>query len=526
MLGSLSGIEIPEPTPTPLSTKGGQAINWRDELTWADATNSQRKMASFRGAVFFVDSSGTSFGRRNIVHQYPKKNVPYIEDMGPDTDEFSIEGYVVQHSENNYNYFQERNALIEALRQEGSGQLRHPFFGVLDVSVVGKVQMQETFRQGGIARFSMTFVRAEADTIPFPKATIDYVEAVDQAVERSLQDGVDAYAEVYNPDDFPGFSLASVTTSIGKLNTMMRSAMSSIQGLGPAQLSKALATMTKEYTGIDTTVINDACSLGSSIIGMFNGLLSLSGMYGDILIEQMFGPCSTFVRGINSGPMSGAQSTVTQTSGFQGSTLSDPAIVAEDFGKTATRASLAITGYGEATGGSNISQYGGALDTIPITTVSRAQQSANQVAIVNLARLNAITTASRTAIRIEYTSHNSVVEIMQEVVDVIDAQLLKLGNDAADTTYADFGIKVSDPNNYQALQSLRPEFIKAMLGIGAQLADLIDYKVPTDTISSLVLSYDKYESLDREIEIISRNIPLIKHPGFLPGGRTLEILNI
>lgn len=526
MLGDLSGIEIPEPAPTPLSTKGWQASTWKDELTWADATNSQRKMASFRGATFFVDSSGTSFGRRNIIHQYPKKNVPYIEDMGPDTDEFSIEGYIVQHIENNYNYFQERNALIEALRKGGPGQLRHPFLGNLDVSVVGKVQMQERFSQGGIARFSMTFVRAEADTIPFPRATIDYVETVDQAVERALQDGVDAFGSVTNIEDAPGFSLSSISTSIDKLNIMMRSAMSSIQGLGPAQMSKALTEMVLEYTGFDIDTVNPPCAMGNSIIGMFNGLKSLAGMYGDITIEQMFGACSSLVRGINTGPMSGAQSSITQISGFQGSTLSDPAIVSEDFGKSATRASLALVRYGEAEGNSSSSQYGGTLEAVPITTATRAQQAANQAAIVNLSRLNAITTASRTAIRIEYTSHDSVIEIMKEVVDAIDAQLLKLGNEAANTDYSDFGIKVSDPNNYQALQSLRPEFIKAMLGVGAQLADLIDYEVPADTMPSLVLAYNKYEDLGREIEIISRNVPLIKHPGFLPGGQTLELLNV
>ncbi len=52
-----------------------------------------------------------------------------------------------------------------------------------------------------------------------------------------------------------------------------------------------------------------------------------------------------------------------------------------------------------------------------------------------------------------------------------------------------------------------------------------EFEVSPDTISSLELAYNKYEDLGREEEIISRNIILIKHPGFLPGGETLEILN-
>ena len=136
--------------------------------------------------------------------------------------------------------------------------------------------------------------------------------------------------------------------------------------------------------------------------------------------------------------MSGAQPSIPKTGGFVGSTLSSPAIVAEDFGKTATRAALAIGRYGEALGNDNPSQYGGELETDSITTVSKAQLAGNQEAVINMARLAGIITAIRTAIRVDYTSHDSVIEIMDEILEVIDAQLLKLGNDAANTDYDPF----------------------------------------------------------------------------------------
>jgi len=41
----------------------------------------------------------------------------------------------------------------------------------------------------------------------------------------------------------------------------------------------------------------------------------------------------------------------------------------------------------------------------------------------------------------------------------------------------------------------------------------------------LVLAYSKYNDLGREKEIINRNRSLVSHPGFLPGGKTLEILS-
>jgi prophage DNA circulation protein len=42
----------------------------------------------------------------------------------------------------------------------------------------------------------------------------------------------------------------------------------------------------------------------------------------------------------------------------------------------------------------------------------------------------------------------------------------------------------------------------------------------------LVLAYNQYEDLEREREIITRNISIVQHPGFLPGGKTMEILNV
>lgn len=499
-------------------------MSWRDELHWADISDRGKKKASFRGATFFVDQSDYSFGRRNIPHQYPKRDIPFIEDLGRDLDEFFVRGYVIQNRENEQNYFTEKNALIKALTEQGPGTLIHPFFGNIRVSLLEKVRITETFREGGIARFDMNFVEALNITALYPSDEIDHIGAIDVVGERVIADTRDGMGKIYKPNVSDRVS-NSILDSVGELNKMIRSVKSSIQGLGPAQLSRALTILSEEYLDIDLGVINDACELGDSIIGMFNGFLSLSGMYGKIIVQQMFGPCSSLVRGITSGPMSGAQVELPKTGGFIESTISDPAIVAEDFGKTAVRAALAMNRFGEATGGSSPSQYGGALDSILIITASGAQHSANQEAVVNVVRAMALITAAKTAIRVDYTSHDSVIEIMDEVIDAINVQLLKLGNNISNNNYAGFNVAIADPDSYQALKSLHQTFTKSMLEIGASLAKIVKFEVPPDTISSLELAYNKYEDLDREKEVIARNIPLVKHPGFLPGGKTMEILN-
>jgi prophage DNA circulation protein len=46
-------------------------MSWRDNLTWAEASDQLRKKASFRGALFFVLDSDAGVGRRNVIHAYP-----------------------------------------------------------------------------------------------------------------------------------------------------------------------------------------------------------------------------------------------------------------------------------------------------------------------------------------------------------------------------------------------------------------------------------------------------------------------
>jgi len=355
--------------------------SWKDKLVWADATDKLKKKASFRGALFYIASHETSVGRRNVTHQYPLQDKAYVEDLGLDVDEFSITGYIVQSESNGYDYFTERDTLIKALKKEGSGILIHPFLGEKKVSLVGKAGISESFAEGGIARFSMTFVLADESKAPYPTSQIDHVEAVDSEVTNSLANGVDAFYEHYSTTDLTTRAREAITEATAALNKMMISSMYSIQGLGPAVLSTALTELAKEYTALDIT---DVCGLGNGLVGMFNGLESLSGIYGDVSTNHLYGGCSSVSRGISAGPMSGAKVNFGGDSGFTESSLSNPVSIGEEMGKTAVTAALEIASFGEQLGGDDVSEFGGALDRKSVTTVSTARESANIEAIIIL----------------------------------------------------------------------------------------------------------------------------------------------
>lgn len=144
--------------------------NWRDGLI----------DASFRGVPFKVLKTTTEGGRRSVLHQFPFDDIPYWEDMGKEAGTYNINGFVVGSLANDFNYFGDRDKLKKALEEAGAAQLNHPFLGILQVGLLGKYKLEESFQDGGVAMFTMTFVDAGQSAQP---AGILDVANIDQYVD-------------------------------------------------------------------------------------------------------------------------------------------------------------------------------------------------------------------------------------------------------------------------------------------------------------------------------------------------------
>ena len=133
------------------SKKSDPSKNWRALL----------RPASFRKARFSVVSTSSEGGRRTVLHQFPFDDVPYWEDMGKEANTYQIQAFIVANSKNQFNYFTEKKILIDALEETGAGTLIHPFFlKPMSVGIQGKYKVDESFSEGGVARFTITFVDA------------------------------------------------------------------------------------------------------------------------------------------------------------------------------------------------------------------------------------------------------------------------------------------------------------------------------------------------------------------------------
>jgi prophage DNA circulation protein len=130
---------------------------WRDDLV----------PAAFDGNEFYVETGSRTGGRRIVVHSFPKKDIPYAEDMGKRAIEFPVRAYCIQ-SALQRDYRPQRDALQARLDKGGPGDLQLPTMRPMQV-VCQRYLLREQEELGGYCTFDIVFV--EAGAAPFKPAT-------------------------------------------------------------------------------------------------------------------------------------------------------------------------------------------------------------------------------------------------------------------------------------------------------------------------------------------------------------------
>lgn len=145
---------------------------------------------SFRGVPFRTDRSSHLGGRRLVEHVFPERDDAYFEDLGRVNHRFNLNLYVIGDD-----YFKERNDLISALDEPGSGILIHPYRGNLLVKVDSWDVTEETM-EGRMARINATFVLDKEIflTIVGPNP----IDKLQQAKANYFDRALTALAKVYS----------------------------------------------------------------------------------------------------------------------------------------------------------------------------------------------------------------------------------------------------------------------------------------------------------------------------------------
>lgn len=144
------------------STQATTILQLQSGIAWRQYL----KRASFRGAQFYVETGVRESGRRLVNHEFPKRDVPYAEDMGRRGRQLTVRGYIIVYPApdrfpndplKKANYITARDNLIEALEStDGPANLQMPLLGVLNV-MCDRYRVTEEDRFGGYCVFDMSF---------------------------------------------------------------------------------------------------------------------------------------------------------------------------------------------------------------------------------------------------------------------------------------------------------------------------------------------------------------------------------
>lgn len=185
-----------------------------DTLTWLD----QLQPASFNGVEFRVDTIDVSGGDNVIVREYPFQDLPTVFRMSAATEEIKFSAYVIGDD-----YHLQRENLRNALT--GSGLLVHPTAGAMRASVAGKYRIVESpTTEGGMARFDLAFVRADARR--YPVAVASTAEQAKAAASTAKAAATDDFEARFSLAGAPGWVSDQV---IGRLKSALDVAWPGIQ---------------------------------------------------------------------------------------------------------------------------------------------------------------------------------------------------------------------------------------------------------------------------------------------------------
>ncbi len=410
---------------------------WRDQL----------QPASFRGVPFHVEGDDLSAGRRVQVHEYPQRDKPYVEDLGRATRRFSVTGYII-----GADYMAGRDRLLAAVEEAGPGALVHPYYGSLQVVADGECRVAHSDREGGMCRFSLSFV--EAGELAFPSARANTASVLEQKADALATVGSTDFAGWFTLDGLPDFvtegALADLTSAIDLA-------------------AAALGLYQAGWSGVARRLLGQVNSL-------FGRPLTLA--------QRMMGLFAAF-DGTGSGGISGG--TYTEADGQVSYT---PAPASAEGAYTGPAPRLAAL--------SKVAAYTPPAPSYTVATPARRQQAANSEAVAGLVRRAALVQSARTVAAVDWPVYDDAVQVRDRLADQIDQEASRPST--------------SDPA-FRALTDLRVAVVRDITARSSDSARLRTVR-PVTVQPAVMLAYDLYEDAGRDEEIVARN--RIRHPGFVP----------
>jgi prophage DNA circulation protein len=429
-------------------------------MSWRD----QLRPASFRGVPFLVESSEQKLGRRAVQTEYPGRDEPFPEDMGRRAWGDSISAFLVGDD-----HLEEAKRLAEALNRYGPGELVHPYIGTRLVQI-GEVSLRQTTREGGLSTF--TIEAMEAAPAKTPAEYINTDTALQQSCDKAEQSLLDEFEAFFNVEGMSQGLVDELAVAYDKTMEFIAPAQDLwargqslwAKGQGYISWGQSQIATGQAWVGRVQGIINnfsDPQALGG---GLFYGLRDLLGVFGHV--------------------------------GAKGSAKNSILPIPTAAPKPSAEQVLDVLRRLPKTEKTRV---------IPVNqTPSRTEQVRMQGALLDLSHSATVIAAAQTSSLIEYRDQLQAERAQEAFIAAIEQAELN----ASDTVY-------------QALERVKIDLIKDLDSRGAGLPSVTKV-IPQHTLPALVQAYRLYSDSTRDVDLIERN--QLQHPGFIPAGEPLEVV--
>ena len=233
-------------------------MNWKTRL----------RPASFRGVRFFVDSTDSEAGRKIQLHEYPKRDIPYAEDMGKITRTYRFTAFVIGKD-----CFDQRDKLLEALEKEGAGELVHPFLGTLTVKV-GECKFKHSRTEGGLVRFELLFYPGE--DLSSPSMSVNYSQRIRTAGKTFVESAKERFLKAIDEVSISGVNVKALGSSLSQAFEVVGSELSDVADLvGDASgFAQMIVTNPGALANVMLDGIADAYGFTGSVTATFESFNS------------------------------------------------------------------------------------------------------------------------------------------------------------------------------------------------------------------------------------------------------------
>lgn len=420
----------------------------------------EKQKASYRGVPFLVDADSGRRGRRTVLHEYPKRDVPMVEDMGLATRNYKMVAWVAGPD-----CFNQRDALLKVLEDPGAGELVHPWYGRVEV-VCTSVEVSHSESEGGVVRFDLEFIKGAATA--FPVGTANSAVRADLAASGVQTSALSRFSDVTNALDMAKAqskvvlgALSEVRGFLDQTTSPLRSAFQTVQ-----QVYSDIVTAPDKFAAMLFSLVNE-------VPREFGGFGSFAKGGGLISLQRVFGK-SDAARGLAGVNRSNEQVTAALVGGIV----------------DLTRDALIVDAV---------------RDVSILPTGSPPRRPSAMVAVGS---------AKEQAVRVDASNGLEVAETMlgdqaRDLPVVDDVRSVRDELKAAIWSAA----LEAPPEHYEALATARQAAGRHLDAVGLRGMRLKSYS-PVAVMPGLVLAYREYADATRAGEIVTRN--RVQHPGFLP----------